>query len=462
MRQLIYPLLAAACLSAASCSSFHTTSRDSSWREIQVGLCEDYPEETRTLAQAKRDLVFARESGARVLRVALGWDAIEPERGRWDWTFWDEFVETARAEGVVLIPYVCYTPRWAARDNGEDFWRSPPRDVNDFGHFVEALVRHYRGHIHSWELWNEPDNPSYWLGTRREFAALVQAGSEAVRRADPTCTVVLGGIATNWDFLEALFRDDGIAPAVDVVNFHSYLETWHHDPIEHLGADIRRVAEIVRTYGEHEPLWLAEIGYSSVGPRAHTSDYYHPTFTDEHTNAAQANALLRMIVLAGCSEQISTTAWYRIHDLPTNEAVIGDDNNRHLGVLTSEGHPKAAAESFRTIAALFGRPFRAVPAEGFPGSAGLSYEVRVVQPHGGRPVLFAWNSMPGSAPLNIASAPDVREQTVKVRLPEVRERLRISPKNEAGRRAYASYQRKNSGTEITLVLRGSDVVILEL
>lgn len=78
-----------------------------------LGLCEDYPEETRSLSGARADLEVARASGARVLRIAFGGDAIEGARGRYDWSFWDDFVRLAVDDyGITLIPYVCYTPRW--------------------------------------------------------------------------------------------------------------------------------------------------------------------------------------------------------------------------------------------------------------------------------------------------------------------------------------------------------------
>lgn len=249
------------------------------WRATALGLCEDYPEETRSLAAARRDLAVARDAGARVLRVAFGWDAIEAEHGRYDWSFWDDFVRTATQDhGLTLIPYVCYTPRWAASDDGDDFWRSPPRDPRDFEAFMRAIAARYRGKIHHWELWNEADNAAYWLGTAAQFAELVRAGSRGVRAAAPEAKVVLGGIAGKTEFLEELFAQERIAPAVDAVNCHAYYETWHPDPIETLTAYLARCREIVREHGEGEPLWLAEVGYSSVGPRAKVSDVYRGGF----------------------------------------------------------------------------------------------------------------------------------------------------------------------------------------
>src|SRR5205809_837447 len=65
------------------------------WRQMVFGLCEDYPEETRSLEKARADLASARATGVQVLRIAFGWDAMEPEHGRYDWSFWDEFVRMA-------------------------------------------------------------------------------------------------------------------------------------------------------------------------------------------------------------------------------------------------------------------------------------------------------------------------------------------------------------------------------
>jgi hypothetical protein len=86
------------------------------FRVLAIGLCEDYPEETRTLEAAHRDLRLIRALGVTHLRVGIGWDGVEPERGKFDWSFWDAFIPAAvRDYGITVVPYVCYTPEWAAR-----------------------------------------------------------------------------------------------------------------------------------------------------------------------------------------------------------------------------------------------------------------------------------------------------------------------------------------------------------
>ncbi|MBA4136187.1 MAG: hypothetical protein C0518_02585 [Opitutus sp.] len=387
------------------------------WRQVSLGLCEDYPEESRSLTKARADLAAARAAGATVLRIAFGWDAMEPERGKFDWNFWDEFVAMATDEfGLRLIPYVCYTPRWAASDAGEDFWRSPPHDPEDFARFVTALVGRYRDAIASWELWNEPDNKAYWLGTPAQFAELVRAGSRAVRATDPRDVVVLGGIAGETDFLAQLFEQERIAPAVDVVNLHCYFETWHPDPIEALPDYVARAKEILRESGENEPLWMAEFGYSSVNGRARVSEVYRAWFEGEHTDEAQANALARKTMLSLATGEFELLAWYRINDLSATQEVIGDDNNLHLGIRDVRGAPKPAFVTLRQLTSWFAQPHARATTHVSHPPVNATVNVHAFQLRDGRCVVAAWLGRAGAQPPAQPVA-DEREVSVRIELP---------------------------------------------
>jgi hypothetical protein len=442
------------------------------WHTVELGLCEDYPEESRSLEAAREDLKAAQRAGARVLRIAFGWDAMEPERGRYDWVFWDEYVRIAVDEfGIRLIPYVCYTPRWAATDDGDDFWRSPPRDAEDFERFMTALVSRYKHAIATWELWNEPDNRAYWLGTREQFAALVRAGSKGVRSADAKATIVLGGIATETDFLEELFRMDRIAPAVDVVNLHSYFETWHPDSIETLPDYVERASEIVREYGESEPLWMAETGYSSVGGRRVVSEVYQARYRGEHTADAQATALARTCVLAFATGELPLVAWYRINDLPTDETVIGDDNNRHLGIRTVSGKEKDAFTTLTMLNRWFQQPYRILrPSVRTLPATDSSAEVRAFALRDGRQIVAAWLGMPENTSHHsghsAASEPqnDTRRATIRVSMPKSRTAAvhvstALGTPLDADR---ATWRHIRGATELDLKLRGGELIFCEL
>src|SRR5690606_21769511 len=292
-------------------------------------LCEDYPEETTTMEIIKGDFEFLKKHGVKLLRISFGWDAIEAEEGKYDWLFWDDYVKMAVDDyGITLVPYICYIPQWISK-NPQDtlfFWNYPPKDLKPWSDFIKTLVTRYKDRIRTWEIWNEPDIWIYWQGTRDEFAEFMKVGSEAVKEADPTAKVVFPGIAYDPEFVKSLFKDYNLGSNFDIVNMHNYYETWHRHPIEEITTYINEVRDVVWRYGKNQPLWMAEVGYSTFRKGARVSDSYSAYFEYEHTPEYQAVHLFKTLVLAASTENIEAVAWYEVKDLPPHEGVIGDND----------------------------------------------------------------------------------------------------------------------------------------
>lgn len=329
---------------------------------VPIGLCEDYPEESTTMEIIRGDMEMLKRTGIRLLRISFGWDGIETERGKYHWGFWDEYVRIAVDEyGITLVPYICYTPAWNSTGDTTNYWNHTPVDYTAFGAFVEALVTRYRERIKTWELWNEPDIKEYWSGNAADLAKLTKIGAEAVRKGDPGAKVVLAGLAAHTDFTLSLFRDHGISPYVDVVNCHSYFETWNGDPIESVVGYVNTLSEIIRKYGNRQSLWMAEVGYSTFRrPDGYVSNSYRSTYAYEHTPAYQATALWRTLTLLLSTEKLAAVTWYEIKDLPAGENVIGDVNNRNLGVDYVGYRPKPAEGALKFFNAFFGQKSKCI------------------------------------------------------------------------------------------------------
>jgi polysaccharide biosynthesis protein PslG len=338
---------------------------DAEFFHTPLGVGEDWPEESTTAEVYNADFRVLESAGIDLLRIAFGWDGIEEEKDRYDWLFWDDFVETAVDRyGLTLIPYICYTPRWnASRQEDEYFWRSPPVDYDEWGEFVFDLVSRYKDRIKTWELWNEPDIEWFWTGTPEEFARLLAVGAEAVRRADPEARVVMGGLAHKVDWLKWAFQYHGISPNVDIINIHFYNETWQEGPIEDIRDYILQVDEIVHRYGDGQPIWAAEIGYSTLRYGSYVSPGYSAYYDYEKSPEYAAVALARMMTLALSTDRLSAITWYRIKDLPHEEEVIGDNNNRYLGIVDVDYAPKPAKQALSFINRLYSRPMRSIDDE---------------------------------------------------------------------------------------------------
>lgn len=333
---------------------------------VPIGLCEDYPEETTTVAGFRKDFEFLKNTRIDLLRISFGWDAIESVKGTYDWLFWDDFVRIAVEEyGITLVPYICYIPRWNSSKPEDQnwFWNYPPVEPERFGDFMKALVTRYKKYIKTWELWNEPDIWVYWQGPRDKFAEMIKIGARAVKEADPEARVVLGGVAYSEEFVAEMFRDHGLSPLIDIVNMHNYYETWSPKPVEDIDDHILKMSEVIRKYGNQQPLWMAEVGYSTFRQGPKISSEYRAYYDYEHTPEYQAVDLFKRLALIVSTEKMSAVAWYELSDLPPSDEVIGDEyNNRHLGIAFVGYQEKPARQALMFFNRLFAGKYKNITA----------------------------------------------------------------------------------------------------
>jgi hypothetical protein len=388
-----------------------------------AGLCDDYPRESRNPVKVKHDLDVMRAVGARFLRFGIAWESVETAPDKYDWAFWDMLVKMAHEAHVTLLPYVCYTPEWIAK-RPDQFWTQPPSDLSRFAEFMKVIAHRYRADIHSWELWNEPDNAQFWKGSVQEFATMIIAGVAAVRSANPGATVVLGGIAYGpGKFYQQLREEFDINRYVDVVNFHEYWETWADGPMENTGWEIGEMAKRVAGSAYTPDLWLAEFGYSNW----RFSDQYasegsaRAYFAYEHTPEYQAIMLFKAHVSALAAGKLSLTAWYRINDLQPAQGVIGDANNRYLGLVTVNGAPKPALVAAKFYHELFDRPIRCVDASfGVQATAETQTVIHLFEAKKGDLIITAWLRSPRPGELKDSTGMDIdtRREGVDLTLPK--------------------------------------------
>jgi hypothetical protein len=208
-----------------------------------------YGMNTRVLTAPMADKMT--ELGAGVVRLAFGWDVIEPGcKGCFNWTTTDAWRDEAKRTHRTIFASLAYAPAWA---NGGHPYRYPPLNNQDWYDFVFATVSRYRGDIHLWGVWNEPNLDEYLQGSElRVYRSLVITARAAVRAADPLATV-LGpdvswhGVKDGW--FAAAMNDFG--DLFDIVTVH-----WYAD-----GPDlVTMMDQIVKPVSLGRPVWLSEVG----------------------------------------------------------------------------------------------------------------------------------------------------------------------------------------------------------
>lgn len=448
------------------------TKNNTEYKNMPLGLCEDWPEESTTREIYVNDFELLKRSGIKYLRISFGWDAIEHEKDNYDWLFWDDFVKTGVEEyGITMIPYICYTPAWNSPEPADSFyyWNNPPKDFEQFGEFMFDLVSRYKKYIKTWELWNEPDISIYWRTQDvKTFAEFTKIGAVAVKKADPDAKVVLGGIAYRPEWIESLFKDHGVSEYVDVVNCHNYFETWHHNPVEEVTKYINDVYNVVDKYGNDQPIWMAEVGYSTFKQGSMVSDSYSAYYEYEHTPAYQAVDLVKRVALVRSTGQIDAMAWYEIKDLPPSDEVIGDIyNNKHLGIAYADHTPKPANQALIFVNNLLKNPVKNI-FDKVDSNTKEDSDSRFValQKENGDVLLFAWlqtHQEEKRTDDKTGMVKDERSETVEVSIP-VQLNGSVTIYDELGNGSeFTSVDKAESATVVkNLILKGGKTSILEL
>lgn len=470
---ILFILLSLNSYSQISTTIYHQLIKpaDAIYYHVPVGLCEDYPEETTTMDIIKNDFEFLKINDVKFLRISFGWDAIESQKDKYDWLFWDDFVRIAVDDyGITLIPYICYTPQWISSGSSDTmfFWHYPPVDYEQFGKFMKALVNRYKDRIKTWELWNEPDISIYWKGSVSDFARLIKIGSQAVREADPQAKVVLGGIAYNPSFILELFRDHGVSPYVDIVNMHNYYETWHRNPVEKIVDYVNEVYEVVWRYGNGQSLWMAEVGYSTFRKNGYVSSSYSAFYDYEHTPSYQAVDLFKRLALVLSTEKIAAIAWYELKDLPPTEEVIGDEyNNRHLGVAYVDYIPKPATKALVFFNSLFSQKCKNISKEVLVEKP-LSSDSQclVFENEDGSVIIVAWlqTNVPGRNPLDKSGkVVDKRKEKLALRIPRQLKGKAVIYSELGENKPYTISRTKKDGVYLNdLSLEGGKISIIKI
>lgn len=132
------------------------------------------------------------ELGAGLTKVYLIWNQIEPEKGRYDWSASDAFVNQLDSPDSGLIS-IFSSSTWGSKLGAPILPPSPAKNLDDYYEFIHQMVSRYKGRVRYWQNDSEPNNPVYWSGTKEEFVAQLKVFYKAVKDADPSAIVVVGG-----------------------------------------------------------------------------------------------------------------------------------------------------------------------------------------------------------------------------------------------------------------------------
>lgn len=266
-----------------------------------LGARDESPYGVNVHAPEKDHLRFlfdkVAEAGIGWVRIDFAWAAIEPAPGIEQWEVYDDLVAEARARDLQVLAIIAYTPAWAT--DGPEI-SGVPRHVSDWSDFCYRAARRYRDDILHWEVWNEPNLPRFWEGSRLEYIqGILEPAARALRAANPQARIGgpalahFGGRGRDWhSWLLDVLREAG--DQLDFLTHHAYDladpqgvtrklvgETasggdpagWDREPPS--------LREVLAHAGWSREVWLTETGWVTTRLDETRQAVHYRTFLDE-------------------------------------------------------------------------------------------------------------------------------------------------------------------------------------
>ena len=217
----------------------------------------------------------ARFGTLRLWDTGTSWTSLEPQQGVWNWEPLDIWVAAAEQHGVQdILLTLGQTPPWASTNPDDVNYigagaPAPPTDNQYWRDYVTAVAQRYKSRIRYYEIWNEPNDPTYYTGSVAELAELTAEAYTILKSVDPGNTV-LSPAPYVPGYLDQLLQA-GMAENVDMIAYHFY-ET----PPEAAAQAIANVDLVMAEHGVSAmPLWATEgaSGDTTTAPESLAAAY---------------------------------------------------------------------------------------------------------------------------------------------------------------------------------------------
>lgn len=284
-------------------------------------------------------------TGAVAVGSKIHWERLEAVQGVWAWPRYDPQLDTFDAQGLTPVVVLRGTPSWASpfpfAPRPERF---PPTNLAHWEDFVRAAVRRYGSPgldlVRRWEIWNEPNEPGFFLGTREEYTVLLTSAYAVIKTEDPAARVWAPTLAfhpwatTAWEWAQQVI-DHGV---FDVFSIHLYFAS---------PAEMVAVVEEVRARLDAAGHAAVPIAVTEINDLATVTDCSGYSARSELRQARQLVDVHACLANAG----VDSVLWFKSSDLGQCCPPPDDERPNRNGLLDERAQPKLRYHWYRALVA---------------------------------------------------------------------------------------------------------------
>ncbi len=269
-----------------------------------------------------------------------GWSEVEPAEGKWAWGTLDKQMSYLEDQRIAFGGILIGSPKWNTKDKPGTL---PINNLPGWSKYVTEVVKHCKGRIKYWEVWNEPPNGTGRDQTAADYAKIVVAAYDAAKAADPDCKVGIAAKSVAVNYL-----DQALAARAkghfDYITLHPYEVggcTITHPGTEpvylHIRATVRKMLAARDPAKIDCPIIFTELGFAAGGEHSHKiANFSAPE--------VQGQALVKYYAM-GIAQGITCIQWFEGRD--------GDSGP--MGLLDDKGKPRPAYTALAQMIKHFGQ-----------------------------------------------------------------------------------------------------------
>jgi len=171
---------------------------------------------------------------------------------------------------------------------------------------VRTVGTRYKGRVHYYEIWNEPNARNFYTGTVEVMVNLVRIASQELREVDSSNQVIspsaVADVGIPW--LEEFLRKGG-GQYIDIIGFHLYVGSQTPEAMIPLIAKVRGVMAQYRV--RDKPLWNTEAGWPIEN---HIKEASAPAPLPEALTDGDASAYVARAYILNWAAGVSRFYWY--------------------------------------------------------------------------------------------------------------------------------------------------------
>ncbi|MDD5731540.1 MAG: glycosyl hydrolase [Patescibacteria group bacterium] len=261
------------------------------------------------------------------------WRDIEPAKGDFQWKDYDEAISQFSSLNISILGVLDYSAPWATSDpNRTDADKYMP-NIADWQNFVGRVVDRYKGQVHYWQIWNEPNVPVFFKPEpdAGKYLELLKSAHEIIKQKDPGAQVVLAGTSgVDVGYLEELNNLEA-GNFFDVLAVHPYSFDFRSPPEEKFLKNMKDAQQLSEKFGG-KPIWLTEFGWPTGNIEGVSEDI-------------QAKYLARIYLISYQFPNVKKLFWYDLRNDGDNK----NDRENNFGLINKDYTKKKSFLAYKNL-----------------------------------------------------------------------------------------------------------------